>query len=61
VDDGGAYVLALAGNVARRRGVTIGLAETQWTEIASGLGESDRVVAAPSAGLADGAQVRVAQ
>jgi RND family efflux transporter MFP subunit len=60
-DQGGAYVLVVAGDVARRKNVTIGLADAQWTEIASGLDETDRVIAAPPAGLADGARVRAAQ
>jgi RND family efflux transporter MFP subunit len=59
-DDAGAYVLVVAGDTARRKNVAIGLADTQWVEIASGLGEADRIIAAPPAGLRDGTPVSVA-
>ena len=60
-DEGGAYVLVIAGETARRKTVELGLADAQWIEIASGLNEDDRVAATAQAGLIDGAQVRVAQ
>jgi RND family efflux transporter MFP subunit len=58
--EGDAHVFVVAGDTVSRRDVGIGLADSQWTEITSGLAESDRVVAAATAaGLADGARVRV--
>jgi RND family efflux transporter MFP subunit len=60
-DQSGAYVLVVLADTARRKNVGIGLADAQWTEIASGLDESDRVIAAPPAGLTDGARVRAAE
>ncbi len=60
--DGGAYVLVAApGDSVHRKNVALGLVDAQWTEIASGLDENDRVAVAPAgASLADGAQVRIA-
>jgi len=61
VGDGGAQVFAVAGDVVRHKSVTLGLVDSQWSEITSGLDEGERVVAdaAAAANLADGAQVRV--
>jgi membrane fusion protein (multidrug efflux system) len=60
IGDGGAQVFVVAGDAARRKSVTLGLVDSQWSEITGGLDESDRVVAdAATANLADGAQVRV--
>jgi RND family efflux transporter MFP subunit len=60
--DGGAHVfVAVAGDSVHRKNVTLGLVDAQWTEIASGLDENDRVAVAPAgASLTDGAQVRIA-
>ncbi len=60
--DGGAHVFVAApGDSVRRKNVTLGLVDAQWTEIASGLDENDRVaIAAVGASLTDGAQVRIA-
>jgi RND family efflux transporter MFP subunit len=58
--DGGAHVFVVAADTVSRKDVGIGLADSQWTEITSGVMEGDRVVAAATtAGLADGAHVRV--
>ncbi|HVY63309.1 MAG TPA: efflux RND transporter periplasmic adaptor subunit, partial [Gammaproteobacteria bacterium] len=59
--DGGAYVLVVAaGDTVRRKSVTLGLGDAQWTEITGGLDATDRVAVAPSgAALTDGARVRV--
>lgn len=62
VGDGGAHVFVAAqGDTVRRKDVTLGIVVAQWTEIAGGIDESDRV-ALPPAGtsLTDGAQVRIA-
>jgi hypothetical protein len=49
------------GDSARRKNVTVGIVDAQWTEITSGLDETDRVaVPLSGAALTDGAQVRVA-
>jgi RND family efflux transporter MFP subunit len=60
--DGGAHVfVAASGDSVRRKNVTLGLVDAQWTEIASGLDENDRVAVAPAGtSLTDGAQVRIA-
>jgi RND family efflux transporter MFP subunit len=62
IGDGGAHVFVAApGDSVRRKNVTLGLVDAQWTEIASGLDEGDRVAVAPAgASLTDGAQVRIA-
>jgi RND family efflux transporter MFP subunit len=58
--DGGAQVFVVAGDAVSTKSVGVGLTDPQWTEITSGLAESDRVVAtATTPGLADGARVRV--
>jgi RND family efflux transporter MFP subunit len=60
VGEGGAQVFVVTGDVLRRKSVALGLVDSQWTEIASGLDEGERVVAdAAPANLADGLQVRV--
>jgi RND family efflux transporter MFP subunit len=53
------YVVGDAGT-ARRQTVGLGLAETGWVEIASGLGGGERVVTGAVPALADGTTVRVA-
>ncbi len=60
--DGGAHVfVAGPGDIVRRKNVTLGLVDAQWTEIASGVDEHDRVAVAPTgSSLTDGAQVRIA-
>jgi RND family efflux transporter MFP subunit len=59
VGDGGAQVFVVAGDAVRRKSVALGLVDSQWTEITSGLDEGERVVADAAANLADGMQVRV--
>jgi membrane fusion protein (multidrug efflux system) len=61
LDDGAAHVFVVGqGDSARRTNVTVGIVDAQWTEIASGLDETDRIVVPLSgAALTDGAQVRV--
>jgi multidrug efflux pump subunit AcrA (membrane-fusion protein) len=53
------YVVGDAG-AARRTAVELGVAETGWVEIASGLGGGERVVTGAAPTLADGTAVRVA-
>lgn len=52
-------VFVLDGDHAHLRMVTRGPAQGPWTEILSGLSEGERVAAAPSAQLRDGAPVQV--
>ena len=60
IGDGGANVFVVTGDAVRRKTVALGLVDSEWTEITSGLDESERVVAdAATANLADGMQVRV--
>jgi RND family efflux transporter MFP subunit len=60
VGDGGAQVFVVAGDALHRKNVVLGLVDSQWTEITSGLDEGERVVAdAAPTNLADGMQVRV--
>jgi RND family efflux transporter MFP subunit len=60
VGDGGAQVFVVAGDTLKRKSVALGLVDSQWTEITSGLDEGERVVAdSATANLADGMQVRV--
>jgi RND family efflux transporter MFP subunit len=56
----GAQVFVVADDNVHRKNVTVGLTDAQWTEITSGVAETDRVVAtATTAGVADGVRVRV--
>ena len=56
----GAQVFVIANDTVSRKNVVVGLTDAQWLEITSGVAETDRVVASAStAGLADGARVRV--
>jgi RND family efflux transporter MFP subunit len=60
VGDGGAQVFVVTGDVVHRKNVTLGLVDSQWTEITGGLDEGERVVADASAtSLTDNTQVRV--
>jgi RND family efflux transporter MFP subunit len=60
VGEGEAQVFVVTGDAVRRKSVTLGLVDSQWTEITGGLDEAERVVAdAATANLADGMQVRV--
>jgi RND family efflux transporter MFP subunit len=60
VGDGGAQVFVVAGDAVHRKSVALGLVDSQWTEITSGLDEGERVVAdAATTNVADGMQVRV--
>jgi RND family efflux transporter MFP subunit len=60
IGDGGAQVFVVVGDAVRGKNVVLGLVDSQWTEITSGLDEGERVVAdASAANLADGTQVRV--
>ncbi len=45
VGDGGAQVFVVAGDALHRKDVALGLVDSQWTEITSGLDEGERVVA----------------
>ena len=45
VGDGGAQVFVVAGDASHRKNVVLGLVDSQWTEITSGLDEAERVVA----------------
>lgn len=59
--DGGAFVFVAApGDVARRTPVQTGLRVGNWVEIVGGLGADQRVVDGETAGLADGAPLRIA-
>jgi membrane fusion protein (multidrug efflux system) len=59
VDGGNAYVFVVAnGDKVQRTAVALGLQDAGWTEIASGLTGSERVVANAVTGLNDGASVR---
>ena len=56
--DAGAQVLVVAGEVVHRKAVTLGLVDSQWSEITGGLDEGERVVADAATTVADGALVR---
>jgi RND family efflux transporter MFP subunit len=56
--DGGAHVFIATGDSVRRKDVTLGIVDGQWTEITDGLDETDRIaVSSSGAPLTDGAQV----
>jgi RND family efflux transporter MFP subunit len=59
--DGGSHVfVVVAGDSVHRKNVTLGLGDPQWTEITSGIEETDRIaIALPGTSLVDGTQVRV--
>ena len=58
--DSGAQVFVVANDTVHRKSVALGLVDSQWSEITSGLDEGERVVAdAAATNLTDGAQVRV--
>ena len=57
--DGRDVVFVVKGEVAERRAVTVGLAEGDQVEIASGLQVGERVIVEGPATLADGARVTV--
>jgi HlyD family secretion protein len=54
------YVLKVADGVIARQNVTIGLRSDLELEVATGLGESDRIVAQPDATMKEGMRVRPA-
>ncbi len=54
----GSHVFVLAGDVARRREVKVGIRGTRAVEILEGLAEQERVVSPVSAAVADGRRVR---
>jgi multidrug efflux pump subunit AcrA (membrane-fusion protein) len=58
-DAASAYVYTVgADDTARRVPVGVGLQDSGWTEIESGLGGNERVIAGAVTGLNDGAAVR---
>lgn len=59
IEGGNAYVYTVnADGTARRVAITLGLQDSGWAEIESGLSGNERVVAGAVAGLNDGAAVR---
>lgn len=59
-DDGGSFVYVVTtGDTVRKTPVGIGLGSAGWTEIVSGVGAGERVVASAARGLTDGASVSV--
>ena len=55
----GTSVFVVDGNRVRKRAIEVGIRGAQAVEVLSGLSESDRVLSPATAGLADGARVRV--
>jgi len=53
------YLFVVDGNVARRRGVSLGLEESGHVEVLRGLAAGDRVIVAGQGSLKDGASVKV--
>ncbi len=54
-----AYVFVVAGGVAERRSVILGLEEGRRIEVVSGVSEGERVVVSGHGGLKDGTSIRV--
>lgn len=57
-DENGEYVYVLSSSIAVRRDIVTGMEMSDKTEIVSGIGDSERVIASPEA-VSDGGRVRV--
>jgi len=53
------YVFLASGNNAEKREVTLGLQNSDWVEVTSGLNEGDLVVVEGNYGLEDGAKINI--